>query len=184
MKGLWRCSRSLCACVCVCVCVCVCGGGACACLSAGRSEILFTTELRYFSLLQNIENSSKARPVKLTIHLHLRMRSRMSEVLPLLLLHVCMLCTVTTVPSFTLRPFNNLCSYMLMQVKKTPLQIHFICLGNKEIYSIFRMWSTISTSLSTKWRSFHNFIFFCSNNTHVLHKPCTTISIPTWFFTR
>ena len=61
----------------------------CVCLSAGWSETLFAAELRYFSLLQNLETSSKAHPIKLTIHLHLRLRSRMSAALPLLLLHVC-----------------------------------------------------------------------------------------------
>jgi len=155
------------------VCVCVC-----ACLSAGRSEILFTAELRYFSLLQNTENSSKVHPVKLTIHLHLRM----SGTLPLLLLYVCMVRTVTTVPSFTLQPSNNVFTYANAG-KENTLQIHFICLGNKEIYSIFRVWSTISILLSTELCLFHNLIFFCSNNTHVFHKPCTTISIPNWFFT-
>jgi hypothetical protein len=71
----------------------------CECLSAGWSEILFTSELRYLSLLQSLETRPEAHPVKLTIQLHLRLRFRMSAALPLLLLHVR---TVTTVPSCTL----------------------------------------------------------------------------------
>jgi hypothetical protein len=50
---------------------------------------------------------------------------------------------------------------------KTPLEIHFTYLGNKEIYWIFRTYYIISVLFSTKCHLIDNFIFLCSNNTHV-----------------
>lgn len=48
--------------------------------------------------------------------------------------------------------------------KKTPQEINFICLGNKEISCIFQTWYIISILLSTKCKLFHNFNLFYSNN--------------------
>jgi len=47
---------------------------------------------------------------------------------------------------------------------KTPLEIHFTYLGNKENYCIFKTGSITSVLFSTKYNLFHNFIFLCSNN--------------------
>jgi hypothetical protein len=48
----------------------------------------------------------------------------------------------------------------------------FMYLGNNKIYCIFKTFCIICDLFSTKCRLFHNFIFFCSNNTifinHVL----------------
>jgi hypothetical protein len=44
--------------------------------------------------------------------------------------------------------------------RKTPLQIHFIYLGNKKIYSIFKTCCTISVLFSTKCLLFHMLCFF------------------------
>jgi len=55
---------------------------------------------------------------------------------------------------------------------KTPLEIHFIYLGNKENYCIFKTGGIISVLFSTKYNLFHNFIFLCSNNILFLkHEP-------------
>jgi hypothetical protein len=51
--------------------------------------------------------------------------------------------------------------------KKTHLEIHFMYLGNKEIYCIFKTCYIISVLFSTKCHLFDKLIFFCSNNTHV-----------------
>jgi hypothetical protein len=51
--------------------------------------------------------------------------------------------------------------------QKTPLEVHFIYLGNKEIYWIFKSCYIISILFPTKCHLFDNFIFFCSNNTQV-----------------
>jgi hypothetical protein len=48
--------------------------------------------------------------------------------------------------------------------KKTPLQVHFIYFGNKEIYQIFKKCCIICVLFSTKCHSFHYFLFFCSTN--------------------
>jgi hypothetical protein len=53
--------------------------------------------------------------------------------------------------------------------KKTPFEIHFICLGNKEIYCIFKTCCVVSVLLSRECRLFHNYIFFCSNNTFFIN---------------
>jgi hypothetical protein len=58
-------------------------------------------------------------------------------------------------------PLNDLCSHMHMHIK-TPLHNHFICLGNN-----FKTCCIMSVLFSTKCHLFHNFILFCSNNTHV-----------------
>jgi len=47
--------------------------------------------------------------------------------------------------------------------KKIPLEIHYIYLGNKEIYCIFKTCCIISVLFSTKCWFFWNFIFFFSN---------------------
>jgi len=49
-----------------------------------------------------------------------------------------------------------------MNIKKT-LEIPFIYLCNRDICCIFKTCHTISFSLSTQCRLFHNFISFCSN---------------------
>jgi len=49
--------------------------------------------------------------------------------------------------------------------RKIPLQIHFIYLGNKETYCIFKICSIISILFSTKCHLLNYFIFFCYNNT-------------------
>jgi hypothetical protein len=48
--------------------------------------------------------------------------------------------------------------------KNTP-KIYFMCLGNKEVYCICKTCYIIHVLFSTKCCLFHNFIFFCSNNT-------------------
>jgi hypothetical protein len=63
--------------------------------------------------------------------------------------------------------FNLLNTY----IAKCEIKIHFISSGNKGIYCIFKKCYIISVSFSTKCHLFHNFIFFCSNSTRVLHKP-------------
>ena len=63
--------------------------------------------------------------------------------------------------------------------RKTPLPIHFMYLGNKEINCIFKTCCTTFVSFSTKCSLNHIYIFFCSNNTQVFHKSCTEIQIST-----
>ena len=53
--------------------------------------------------------------------------------------------------------------------KITPMKIHFKYLGNKEMYCIFKTCFIVSVLFSTKCCLFHNFIFFCSNNTFFIH---------------
>lgn len=45
------------------------------------------------------------------------------------------------------------------------LEIHFIYLGDKEVYCIFKTRSIISALFSTKCCLCHNFVFLVSNNT-------------------
>jgi hypothetical protein len=45
----------------------------------------------------------------------------------------------------------------------------------QDIYYVFKTCSIISILFSTKCRLFHNFIIFCSNNTHIFYKPCAEI---------
>jgi hypothetical protein len=59
--------------------------------------------------------------------------------------------------------------------RKTLPEIHFIHLCKNKIYYIFKTCCIISGLYSAKCHLFHNFICFCSNNTHVSHKPCTKI---------
>ena len=55
----------------------------------------------------------------------------------------------------------------------TLLESHFIYLGNKKIYCIFKTCCTISVLFSTKCCFlFHTSIVFCSNNAYTVHKPC------------
>jgi len=54
-------------------------------------------------------------------------------------------------------------AYVNVCNKITP-EIHFIYLGNMEMYCIFKTCCVISCLFSTKCCLFHNFIFFCSNN--------------------
>jgi len=49
--------------------------------------------------------------------------------------------------------------------RRTTLDIHFVYLGKKEIYPIFKTCYVISVLFSTKWHFFLEFIFFCSRNT-------------------
>jgi hypothetical protein len=53
--------------------------------------------------------------------------------------------------------------------RKTPLEIRFIYLGNKEIYWIFKTCYIISVLFSTKFHLLHNFTFFSSNNTFFIN---------------
>jgi hypothetical protein len=62
---------------------------------------------------------------------------------------------------------------MQMHVKNT-LEIHFVYLGNKEIYCIFMVYCIISFLFSIKCWMFYNFVFFFSNNTF-FNKSCTKI---------
>jgi hypothetical protein len=62
-------------------------------------------------------------------------------------------------------PLRDLHLPLQMHVEKTPLQIHFIYLGNKEIYCNFKTWCIISALFSTECCLFHNFISSCSNDT-------------------
>jgi len=52
---------------------------------------------------------------------------------------------------------------------KTQIEIHFIYLDNKGIYFIFKTYCVICVLFSRKYNLFHNFICFCSNNTHGFH---------------
>jgi hypothetical protein len=61
----------------------------------------------------------------------------------------------------------------------TPLEFYRIYVSNKEMYCILTTCCIISVLFSTKFRLFNNFIFFYSNKTHVFHKPCAVIEIPT-----
>jgi hypothetical protein len=69
--------------------------------------------------------------------------------------------------------------------RKTPLEIHFMYLGNKEIYCIFNTCCIISLLFSTKCSLFHNFIFFCSNNSFCYSSLCYLLLLysPLSFFT-
>ena len=53
---------------------------------------------------------------------------------------------------------------------KTPIEVCFICLGNKEIYCIFGICCIISVLFFTKFHLFPNFTSFCSNNTRIFLK--------------
>ena len=46
------------------------------------------------------------------------------------------------------------------------LEIHFMYLGNEDIYCILKTWP-YSVLFYTTCHLFHNFIFFHSNNTHI-----------------
>ena len=54
-------------------------------------------------------------------------------------------------------------------------QIHFKCLGNKEIYCIFKPCCIVCVLFSAKCHLFHNFILSFPDNTLVFHKPCAKI---------
>lgn len=60
--------------------------------------------------------------------------------------------------------------------QKTPLEINYMYLGNKEISCIFKICCIISVLFSTKFHlfcNFHNFIFIIfsfSNNIHIVNK--------------
>ena len=58
-----------------------------------------------------------------------------------------------------------------MHVKNTP-EIHFVYLGNREIYCIFMACCIISVLFSLKCCFFFfNFVFFFSNNTFLINHP-------------
>jgi hypothetical protein len=63
--------------------------------------------------------------------------------------------------------------------KKTPLEIRFISLGNKEIYCTFKTCCIISVLFPTKCRLLHNFIIFCLNNTFFINRALT-FKYPSW----
>jgi hypothetical protein len=105
-----------------------------------------------------------------------------------------MLCKISFVYSYQIQCYNNwhffvffferhvsniMCKIPALPYanlrRKTPLEIHFIYSSNKEIYCIFNMCCIISGVYSTKCHLFHDFVFFCSNNTHVSLKPCAKI---------
>ena len=54
--------------------------------------------------------------------------------------------------------------------KKTPLKIHLIFVGNKDIYCIFKTSCIICVLFSTKCYLYLNFNIFCSNKTQVIVK--------------
>jgi hypothetical protein len=61
----------------------------------------------------------------------------------------------------------------LLGFSKVPVFLcHPVYFGSNEIHCIFKTCCIISVFISTKCRSFHNFIYLCSNNTQVYHKPC------------
>jgi hypothetical protein len=62
-----------------------------------------------------------------------------------------------------------------VNMHKNNPKIHFIYLGNKEIYCILKTSCLVSVLFSAKCRLFHSFTFFCSNNTHTFHTPCAKI---------
>jgi len=70
-----------------------------------------------------------------------------------------------------IKHFKDLCLHMQTTCTKTPLEINFTYLVNKVIYCIFKTCSIMHVLFSTQCRSFHHFIFFCSNNTQVFLKP-------------
>jgi len=49
--------------------------------------------------------------------------------------------------------------------ERTPLEIHLIYLGNKEIYCIIKTRCIFFVLVTTRCHLFHDCIFFCSNNT-------------------
>jgi hypothetical protein len=55
-----------------------------------------------------------------------------------------------------------------------PLEIHFIYLGNKEVYFIFKTCWILSVVFPTKCYLLHNFILFCSDDAF-FHKAGTKI---------
>ena len=65
--------------------------------------------------------------------------------------------------------------------KKSPLEIHFIYLGNKEIYCIFKTSCIICILFSMKCCLYHNFTFFCSNNTFFIHHALKSQYQPGFF---
>jgi hypothetical protein len=58
------------------------------------------------------------------------------------------------------QPLKNLHSWTQTHIQ-TPLKIHFIYLGNWEIYCTFKTCCIISILLSSKGCLFHKFILFC-----------------------
>ena len=46
---------------------------------------------------------------------------------------------------------------------------------NKKIYCTFKTCCIISVLFSKEFLLFYNFIFFCSNNTHIFHKLCAEV---------
>ena len=71
--------------------------------------------------------------------------------------------------------FSQPADYIQYANRNTPLEIHFMYLGNKEFHCIFKTCCIISGLLSTRYHLFNNFIFFCSYNIHVFHKAHTKI---------
>jgi hypothetical protein len=64
---------------------------------------------------------------------------------------------------------NDLHLHTRTHLKKT-LEIHFIYLGNKEIYCIFKTCCVICVLFSTKCHLCHNFIFVYSNDTFFINQ--------------
>ena len=66
-------------------------------------------------------------------------------------------------------------------VKKTYLQVHFLYLGKMKIYWIFKMSCVMFVLLPTKYRLFHNFIFFHSYNMFFVdHVKGKVIPLQAW----
>jgi hypothetical protein len=65
-------------------------------------------------------------------------------------------------------------------VQKTSLEVHFLYLGKVEVYWMFKMCCVMSVLLPTKYRLFHNFIFFLSYNTFFVDhaNPITGLDRP------
>ena len=55
--------------------------------------------------------------------------------------------------------------YIREACKRTPLEIHCLYIGKKEIYCSFKSYCIISILLYTKWHLFYYFITFGSSNT-------------------
>jgi hypothetical protein len=71
---------------------------------------------------------------------------------------------VRRLSELSLLTFKRTQLLMQMHEKNTP-EIHFVYLGNKEIYCIFMACCIISVLFSIKYCLFYNFVLLFSNNT-------------------
>jgi len=63
---------------------------------------------------------------------------------------------------------------------KTPLEIHFTYTrATRKFTTLLKHTAKTTVLFSTKCHLLHNCIFLCLCSTHIFHKPCTKIQIPT-----